>query len=266
MKCRPLLLLTGLAVAVSYLSGCSSWNWTNNAPTILEFAVNGTEIGSDGLATGASADAAGYVVVAPGDAILAICKGVDKNDDNLTYDWTSTTGLEGSAGPGETSTSSTVAASGAATPSSEQVFIGKVSSSTEGVYSLSCAVSDGRGGVVARTAHIRATAAGLNPPLAPGLVPATAEVAEGGTLDFVCRVSGAVSIDDLTFKFFAVRGTMTESKQTEADKNLAVYTAPLPAPGQPAGSAAGSDTVYCVVCGKASQYGVAIATVTVKAP
>ncbi|MCE5215718.1 hypothetical protein LLH03_01695 [bacterium] len=265
MKCSALLLLTGLAVAVSYLSGCSALDWGNNAPTIKEFAVNGTEIGSDGLATGASADAAGYVVVAPGDAILAICKGFDENDDNLTYAWTATTGLDGSAGPGETVTSSTVAASGAATSSSEQVFIGKVSP-TEGVYSLSCAVSDGRGGVVSRTAHIRATAAGLNPPLAPGLVPATAEVVEGGTLDFVCRVSSAVSIDDLTFGFFALHGKMTENDQTAADRNLAVYTAPLPAAGQPAGSAAGSDTVYCVVCGKASQYGVAIATVTVKAP
>lgn len=266
MRCSAFLLPYALVLVLPCLSGCgSTWEWTNDRPVIREFFVNGAEVSPDGLVASAWADPEGNLIVAPSAALLAICWAVDPNDDDLTYDWRAASAIASTAGPGTSATSDRALASGTPASSSEQVFSG-TAPSAEGIYVLSCAVSDGRGGVVSRTAHIRVANTGLNPPLAPGLVPATAEVAEGGTLDFVCRVSGAVSIDDLTFKFFAVRGTMTENKQTEADKNLAVYKAPLPAGGEPAGSAAGSDTVYCVVRSITGQYGVAVATVTVKAP
>lgn len=142
-------LLCLCALAPLCMAGCGgAWRWGNDAPEITRFTVNGEAVDAAGQVTGPGGAAATAISLLPGHDILCACEARDPNGDVLTYHWTIS-----ASGTSEGQTT-TAQASEEPAPEAQPTFVWKTPS-TESTYFVSCAVTDGRGGLATRTARTR---------------------------------------------------------------------------------------------------------------
>lgn len=231
MKTRALLAV--MIVAVVALSGCGdAWKWSDTAPQVMVFSVNGVKIDETGQALKPAATDEPPLQVATGASILGYCQASDPNGDALTYTWQVTDGI-----------------TNAGTSLTGPVFVGKAGTA-EGIYVLACSVTDGRGKTVERHVRIRVFNPGLNHAPLASLDTAKLELAVAATHAFTCTASDPDAGDSLSLQWFAQRGNVSP-----ATGSTTTYTAP---------ATAGSDAVYCIVGDGRGAYATAAATVTVK--
>jgi hypothetical protein len=232
-----LLVLTVLTALL--LGGCGGVWKDNRTPGVVSMSVNGTAVNP----TAAPDPAHPSLTVGPGNAVLGICQAHDPDNDSVTYKWfVQPTPL------------TTASATPAADADNQQSFLW-TALTTEGVYAMSCTITDSRGGITSITAYIRVLNPSNHAPTAV-LDPKTATLTPGDPQDFICTGTDLDAADTLTFQFVALKGTF-DSPSTTGRIGKARYLSP---------TTAGDDTVYCVVSDGHGGYAVAAAPVKLVQP
>ncbi len=214
-----------LSLASIGLTGCGSY-WENDPPEILRLLVNGRELAPDEV-----------LEVTPKSAVVFACFARDPETDMLMYTWT--------LAPSDASTQEP-------DPKKPPDNIKEwTAPEAEGEYTVTCSVSDDRGGVTSERILIRVTDPGINDPPRATLEPTAVILTPGATEVFVCT---ATDLDDdpLSYTFLAGDGSLTPDP---SEPNKATYTAPLD-PGKYA--------VYCIVTDGRGSYVAVVAEVTVE--
>ncbi|MFH1860308.1 MAG: hypothetical protein ABH870_04770, partial [bacterium] len=149
------------------------------------------------------------VTIAPGGLSAIVCTAHDPNNDFLTYTWT--------------------ADAGTITGSSSQVAW--IAPQIVGTCTVSCKVSDNKGGITQRVVQVVVVMDANQPPIIGSLTASTSTLAPGGSSTITCTATDPNN-DMLTYTWTATIGTITGTG------SQVIWTSPLPS---------GTYTIICEV-------------------
>jgi hypothetical protein len=225
-----------LVAALAAITGCGTVLPDNHAPVIRQFYVNGVAaFNADGSPAGAKTpDGVPLFQISKGSDVLVQVDVDDSDRDALTVTWSSgVTAISNSSGTDDQPKKS-----------------GTFKASAEGMQTVSCSVSDGRGGIATKSVTLDVVNAPVNHAPSATLAPAQATL-KASTGQAFTVTAADVDSDTLTYSYFADRGKVV---QDQATPTKATYTAP---------ASAGADNVYAVVSDGKGGYTVAASKITV---
>lgn len=265
------------------LLGCSGdLGFENREPKIDQLRANGQEVDGNGKVwnlnrskratrqADSEEDAEperAPLEVTPGSVVLLTCEADDPDKDPVTFRWSASKGdapsaLAAPAASGGTAATTPAAETPAVTPPTKATratvtneVVQWTAPGGEGLYTVTCAVSDDRGGITARVVLVMVTDDGINNPPVARLEPQKFTVAAGATADVTVTAFDLDMEDELEYQFFTEPGKGTITASPDAPTK-ATYKAP---------ATAGEDTIFCIVTDKRGSYVTAVATVTITA-